>query len=129
MLLVQYWIILSAAKFLLRLLVSLRGVFRESFKVAYIFLEDFFLIVNSSKMWYCRMNTMLGSLKCEYPGLSAHVMNSILDGIQASIRQKVSPKPSSSSLSLAALPRHCVGFSWGPKIKYFSSRAKRRRVL
>jgi hypothetical protein len=32
---------------------------------------------------------MLGSLKCEYPGLSAHMMNSILDGIQASIRQKV----------------------------------------
>ncbi len=37
----------------------------------------------------CRMNTMLGSLKCEYPGLSPDVINSILDGIQASIRQKV----------------------------------------
>jgi hypothetical protein len=35
------------------------------------------------------MNTMLGSLKCEYPGLSPDVINSILDGIQASIRQKV----------------------------------------
>jgi hypothetical protein len=32
---------------------------------------------------------MLGSLKCEYPGLSPDVINSILDGIQASIRQKV----------------------------------------
>ena len=35
------------------------------------------------------MNTMLGSLKCEYPALSPDTFNTILDGIQASIRQKV----------------------------------------
>ena len=37
-----------------------------------------------------RINTMIGTLKCSYPGLSSDTMTDIMDQIQKSIRQKVS---------------------------------------
>ena len=37
-----------------------------------------------------RINSMVGSLKCTYPGLTSDAMAAIMDQIQCSIRQKVS---------------------------------------
>ena len=37
-----------------------------------------------------RINSMVGSLKCTYPGLTSDAMATIMDQIQCSIRQKVS---------------------------------------
>ena len=36
-----------------------------------------------------RINSMIGTLKCSYPGLSSDTMTDIMDQIQKSIRQKV----------------------------------------
>ena len=36
-----------------------------------------------------RINSMIGTLKCSYPGLSTDAMAGIMDQIQKSIRQKV----------------------------------------
>ena len=36
-----------------------------------------------------RINSMIGSLKCTYPGLTGPAMTVIMDQIQKSIRQKV----------------------------------------
>ena len=36
-----------------------------------------------------RMNSMIGTLKCSYPGLSSDGLTDIMDQIQKSIRQKV----------------------------------------
>ena len=37
----------------------------------------------------CRMSTMCGGLKCDYPSLSPAIFSSLLESIQKSIRQKV----------------------------------------
>ena len=37
-----------------------------------------------------RINSMIGTLKCSYPGLASDTMTHIMDDIQKSIRQKVS---------------------------------------
>ena len=36
-----------------------------------------------------RMNSMIGSLKCSYPGICSEAMTDVMDQIQKSIRQKV----------------------------------------
>ena len=36
-----------------------------------------------------RINSMIGTLKCSYPGLTSDTMTDIMDNIQKSIRQKV----------------------------------------
>ena len=38
---------------------------------------------------FSRINSMVGSLKCSYPGLTSDTMTDIMDNIQKSIRQKV----------------------------------------
>ena len=36
-----------------------------------------------------RMNSMIGTLKCSYPGIHSETLTDIMDQIQKSIRQKV----------------------------------------
>ena len=45
-----------------------------------------------------RINSMIGTLKCSYPGLTSDTMTDIMDNIQKSIRQKVRSLEASSLL-------------------------------
>ena len=45
-----------------------------------------------------RINSMIGTLKCSYPGLTSDTMTDIMDNIQKSIRQKVRILEASSLL-------------------------------
>ena len=41
------------------------------------------------QIFVCRISSMIGTLKCPYPGLTTEITADILTQIQTSIRQKV----------------------------------------
>ena len=55
---------------------------------------------------------MIGTLKCSYPGLSCDTMTDIMDQIQKSIRQKVSPAPLLCSIYNLTRPLQDDEMSW-----------------